>query len=221
MYERRCSRIKKPFLTIVLIFSGVIAGILITSAIYAFTGYTIFKGTQSKNISADDAMNADMIALAYTVLDYIKDDDFVALSRIVHPEFGVVFSPYATINLTTNRRLSSEQIAALDTDTSIYVWGVYNGSGEPIELTPADYFAQFVSAAKHMDAPVIGVNQIVRSGNALENITDVFPNAKFVDFYISEEETTEELDWSSLRLGFEEYDGNLMLVAIIYSKWTV
>jgi len=159
--------------------------------------------------------------LAYSVLAYIKDEDFLALSRVVHPEFGVVFSPYATINLTTDRRFNESQIAALGTDTTVYVWGVYNGSGRPIQLTPAEYFVEFVPAADHMDAVIIGINQVVRSGNALENMTDIFPNVQFVDFHIPGNEPAEELTWSSLRLGFEEYNGNLRLIAIVYSAWSV
>jgi len=205
--------------------SGVIAGALITSAVYAISGFSIFgeaqSRTQRENIPVDNTVNADLTMLAYTVLENIRDGDFSALSRVVHPEFGVVLSPYATINLSTDRRFSADQIAILDTDTNIYVWGVYNGGGEPIELTPADYFREFVPAAEHLEAAVIGINQIVRSGNALENITDVFPNVKFVDFHIPGGEPSEEFDWSSLRLGFEEYEGNLRLVVIVYSKWAV
>jgi len=220
--ERRCKSIKKPLITIMFILSGVIAGVLITSAMYAITGFSLFGSTQKKTVSADDAANVDITVLAYTVLEYIKDEDYLALSRVVHPEFGVVLSPCATINLTTARHFSAEQIAALDTDTSIYVWGVYNGSGVPIELTPSEYLAEFVPAAAHVDAAIIGVNQIVRSGNALENMTDIFPNAKFVDFHIPGEEPVEEFDdWRSLRLCFEEHDGDLKLVAIVFSKWSV
>ena len=204
-----------------MLISGIIAGILIAGVIYAFTGFSVFSGNQRNKVPAEDTANADMTMLAFTVLEYIKDDDFVALSRIVHPEFGVVMSPYATINLTTDRQFSSDQIASLDTDTDTYVWGVYNGSGEPIVLTVAEYFEEFVPAATHLSAPVIGINQVVRSGNALENMTDVFPNVQFVDFHIPGGDQVDELEWSSLRLGFEEYDEHLRLIAIVFSRWTV
>jgi len=204
-----------------MILSSVIAGILISSAIYAFTGFTFFNGTNRRPVAVDDAANADVTALAYTVLGYISDEDFLSLSRIVHPENGVVLSPYATINLATDRRYSADEVATLESDTGTYVWGVYNGSGEPIVMTVPEYFATFVPAADFINAPVIGVNQIVRSGNALENITDVFPNVKFVDFHIPGGEPVEEFDWSSLRIGFEEYNGELRLTVIVFSKWTV
>ena len=197
------------------------AGILIASVIYALTGVMFFGGAQRQPVAAEDHENADMTTLAYMVMGYIKDDDFLSLSQVVHPEDGVVFSAYATINLSTNQRFSTEEIAALDTDQHVYMWGVYNGSGEPIMLTPAEYFEKFVPAAEYINAPVLGINRVVRSGNALENMIDVFPNVKFVDFHIPGGETSEESDWSSLRLGFEEYDGRLRLIAIVYSSWTV
>jgi len=211
---------KKPLFLVVMILCGVIAGALITNAVFALTGFYFFSGTQRRTVPIENAEGADMTLLAYRVLEYIRDDDFVALSHVVHPEYGVVLSPYATINLSTDRRFSAEQIATLDTDTNIYVWGVYNGRGEPIELTPAEYFDKFVPAADFFDAKIIGLNQIVRSGNALENITDVFPNVQFIDFHLSGGELMEEFEWSSLRLGFEEYNGYYRLIVIAYSTWT-
>ena len=214
-------QIKKPFLPIIMILSGVIAGIFISIAMYMLTGFSFFDSIEHKKvIPSGEAQNADVTVLAYTVLGYIRDDDYLALSRVVHPEFGVVFSPSATINLTTDRRFSAEQIAVLDTDSNIYVWGVYNGSGEPIELTPSGYFDKYISAACHLDSAIIGVNQIVRSGNALENITEIFPNVKFVDFHIPGREQFDEYDWRSLRLGFEEYEDSLRLIVITHNAWT-
>ena len=211
--------IKKYLFPIAMILCGIIAGALIISAIYTFTGFSVFGSAQRKTASAD-ADNADMTMLAYRVLEYVKDDDYVALSHVVHPEYGVVLSPYATINLATDRRFSAEEVAGFGTDSSVYVWGVYNGRGEPIELTPAEYIEKFVPAEDFLNAKTIGINQIVRSGNALENITDVFPNVQFIDFHISADDSADELDWSSLRLGFEEYNGYYRLITIVYSTWT-
>jgi len=207
---------------IALIFSGILAGILICSAIFALTGFSLFGGRQEKTASAVTQQNEELIALAYSVLENIRAEDFYALSQVVHPEFGVVFSPGTTINLLTDRRFGAEQIATLGADEETYIWGVHNDSGEPIELTPSEYIEQYVSAGDFLEASVIGVNQVIRSGNALENITDVFPDVVFVDFYLSVnvKDSQEEYDWSSLRLGFEEYEGELRLIVIVHSTWT-
>jgi len=204
-----------------MIMGGVIAGIIITCTVFAVTGLSVFGAASDKTAPVQDTENAEMTMLAYRVLEYIRDDDFISLSYVVHPENGVVISPYATINLSTDRRFSAEQIAALDTDTNVYVWGVVNGSGEPITLTPEEYFTEFIPAADHMDAAVIGINQVVKSGNALENITEIFPDVSFIDFHVPCNKLADESDWRSLRLGFEEYNGYLRLIAIVYNTSSI
>ena len=219
----RVRKLKKPISRVVIILIGVIAGVLISGVLYATTGFSLFGGIREKPTSTADVDNAELTALAYTVLGYIKDGDFRALSGVAHPEFGVVFSPCATITLSTNKCFQAEQIAAFGTDMTLYVWGKYYGSGEPIELTVADYFAEFVLDQDYIKAPIVSVNYIVRSANALENITDVFHNVQFVDFHIpgSVIDGVEDFEWRSLRLGFEEYDGSLWLAVILRSAWTV
>jgi len=215
-------KVKKPLVSIMLILSGIILGALLLSAVFALTGFSLFGRNHNSSTSGDEAGNAALITLAYTVLEHIRDEDYQALSQVVHPEAGVVFTPYATVNLSTDRRLGADQIAVLNTDTNIYIWGVYNGSGEPIELTQAEYFKQFIPAENCLKASIIGVDQIVRSGNALENITDELPDVKFVDFHMPASPGTsmEDYDWSSLKLGFEEFEGRLWLIAVVTSKWT-
>jgi len=196
---------------------------MITCTVFAAAGSTIFGSGTERAKTPADTDNADLTAFAYAILGYIRDGDYVALSQVSHPELGVVFSPCATVTLSTNKRFSPEQIAAFGSDKNTYVWGVQDGSGEPIEMTPSDYFSGIVFGRNYLDAPVIGVNRIVKRGNALENITEIFPDAKFVDFHIpgGERGSEEELGWNTLRLGFEEYEDTLRLTIIIHSKWTV
>jgi len=198
---------------------------LISNVLYAVTGFKLFAAApdRNRNAPAAESGNAELTALAYSVLGYINSADYHALSRAAHPEFGVVFSPHATVSLTTNRCFQAEQIAAFASDTNVYVWGVNESSGEPIEMTPESYFAEYVAYRDYIDASIVGVNRIVKSGNALENIRELFPDAQFVDFHIpgNDKDSAEDYEWSSLRLGFEEYEGELRLTVILNSKWTV
>ena len=171
---------------------------------------------------AERTENAELVALAYTVLETIESEDYTALSKMVHPEYGVVFSPYATITLSSSQCFTAQQVAGgIGTDENVYVWGVMDGSGDPIKMTPAEYFTEFVYDADYLSAPVIGVDHVVQTGNSLENILDVFPNSRFVEFHFPGTEEYDGMDWSTLRVGFEEYEGQLMLTAIIHSEWTV
>ena len=204
------------------ILAGLIAGIVISSVLFWATGLSFFGMSREKTLSADDVNNAKLTALAYEVLDHIKGGDYRELSRTVHPARGVVFSPCATVTLLANKCFRADQIAEFGTDSNVYVWGVYSASGEPIEMTPSDYFSKLIFDQDYTAAPVIGVNHVIRSGNALENITEVLPDVMFVDFYFpgGEKYAVEDPDWRSLRLGFEEYEGILYLAVILHSEWT-
>ena len=200
-----------------------IFGIVISNVLYYATDFVLFKKTTSQPALVGETDNAKLTALACTVLGFIDTGDYLSLSRVAHPEFGVVFSPCATVSLNTNKCFQSEQIAAFGSDHTIYVWGVREGAGEPIEMTPQSYFAEYYLAKGYTGASIIGVNRIIKSGNALENITEMFPDVSFVDFHIpgGDRDATEDLNWKSLRLGFEEYEGKLWLTVILNSKWTV
>ena len=222
VYGGEVSTLKRTFPLISSIIAGAVVGFLLSSLFYSVTGFSLFGGFREKPLTTEDVNNENLSALAYRVLDDIKDNDYIALSRLAHPESGVLFSPKATVDKSTNKRFSAAEIASFGTDTNVYIWGVYGESGEPIEMTPADYFAKFVFCKDYTTAPVVGIDHIIRSGNALENITDVFPDMRFVEFYFPAEEQEQAGDssWYTLRLGFEEHDGSLWLAAIIHSRWS-
>ena len=202
---------------------GIVAGILISSALYATTGFSLFGEPPDRLPSYADVDNARLAEFAFDILELIKERDYAAISRLAHPEYGVVFSPCATVSFATNKRFSARQMAAFGDDKNIYVWGINSIGGDPIEMTPSDYFARYVFDRDYTSAAAVGLNHIVRSGNALENITEAFPDALFVDFHIPgvEKDASEEPEWSSLRLGFEEYNGTLRLTLILHSERTV
>ena len=215
--------LKKSLLYTLFILIGVIVGIVISNVLFVTMGNPLFGSVPDQPVSTVATNNEELTSLAYSVLGYISDRNYPALSRVAHPEFGVVFAPCATVNLTTNKCFQADQIAAFGSDNTLYVWGVQEGTGEPIEITVADYFTDCILCKDYFNAPVIGVNRIVKSGNALENIVEVFPDVKFIDFHVpgGEKGSNEDFCWTSLRLGFEEYNGKLWLTVIMNSKWTV
>lgn len=182
------------------------------------TAGVFIKNTVSEN----GFSNKQLLDFAYTSLSYIRMRDYSSLSSMVHPEYGLVFSPSSTVNLSSNKCFSIEQVSGFAGDTSDYVWGV-KGNGEPIELTVDEYFSQYVYVHDFSNAEIIGINEIVRSGNDLENVREVFPEAYFIDFYISGENQNifeGNISWTILRLVFEEYKGELKLTAVIHSEYT-
>jgi hypothetical protein len=216
----------KYILTAVI--SALVGAAVVVALVYVTHG-AILEGAFGISVSDNlgvgdiplDATDAELTTFSYAVLSYLKDDDYKALAGIAHPEYGVVFSPYSTITLSSVKCFLPAQIAVFADNNDAYIWGVYSGNGEPIELTVREYFDRFVFDRDFTRAKEIGIDYIVKSGNALENITDVFPNVRFVDFHIPEDGKNAEGGWSSLRLGFEEYKGSLMLTVIVHSEYTV
>ena len=206
---------------------GIAVGLSACLAAYYFTDGELLEKTVGKSGGAESALPADaandaLISYASRILRYFKESDYEALSKVIHPEYGVVFSPYATITLATDKCFTASQIAAFAHDDNKYVWGKFDGSGKPIELTPPEYFKAFVFNKDYTLAPEIGVDAIIKSGNSLENIREVFPDVRYVDFHMpGTDSESDGLDWSSLRLGFEAYRGELMLTVIVHSQWTV
>lgn len=69
---------------------------------------------------------------------------------------------------------------------------------------------------------MIGINNIIGKGNTTNNISEAYPQGQFVEFHFTGfNPEYAGIDWSSLRLVFEELDGTLYLVGIIHSQWTI
>ncbi|MEO1438495.1 MAG: hypothetical protein AAFV80_23350, partial [Bacteroidota bacterium] len=58
-------------------------------------------------------------------------------------------------------------------------------------------------------------------GNLRNNIPKVYPEAQFVEFFVSGKNGAYSgFDWRVLRLVFEEEGGEWKLVGIVHSEWT-
>ena len=173
-------------------------------------------------IAIDRTDNALLLEAANQVLVALKYDDFTTLSTLVHPEKGVTFTPYSTVQPDIDLCFTPGQIAKADSDTTAYVWGVTDGSGLPIESTIVDYIDQYVYNADFTQAPQIGIDTIITSGNAMENVLAVFPQGRFVEYHFSGiDPELQGYDWCSLKLVFEIYDNQWVLVGLIHSQWTI
>ena len=138
------------------------------------------------------------------------------------PEEGVTFTPYSTVDRDSDLRFTAAQVRQFSTDQTVYTWGVSDGLGSLIELTPAEYFSTYVFNTDYTQAPEIGVDRILQSGNALENLTEAYPGCRFVEFHFPGlDPANAGLDWCSLKLVFSPSDSCWQLVGIIHSQWTI
>jgi hypothetical protein len=162
----------------------------------------------------------DVLARAAEVVVLLKNQDMVGLAEYTHRVRGIRFSPYSAIQ-TDDLIFFKEQIAALMGDATVYHWGIYDGSGMDIDLTFADYFADFVYDVDFASAPQIAVNQRLGPGNTIDNSAEVYPGDMIVEYHFPGfDPQYDGMDWRSLRLVFKYCQGNYDLVGIIHDEWT-
>jgi hypothetical protein len=167
--------------------------------------------------------NEQVAARASEAIMALKDGDMDALSSLVHPDSGVRFSPYATVQDRDGGDLvfSAGEVPSLLTDSTVYNWGTYDGSGMPIELTFRQYYEEFVYDVDFVRPDVVGFNERVGQGNSIDNIASAYPDAVMVEYHFEGfDPEYAGMDWRSLRLVFEEKGGGWYLVGVVHDQWT-
>ena len=102
------------------------------------------------------------------------------------------------------------------------LWGYEDGRGEPIQMTIVQFLEEFIFSVDYTQATAVGVDQVVMSGNSLENVQDAYPDCRFVDLcYPSLDPAYEGLDWCSLKMVFAPTQSGWYLVGLIHSQWTI
>lgn len=159
---------------------------------------------------------------AIETLALLSQNNMAGLVRFVHPDKGLRFSPYSYVQPDTDLKFNPRQIAQLAQDKTMYHWGSYDGSGDPIELTYNDYRKKFVTDKDYLtQSDSIGFNRIIGTGNSLNNRTEIYPNALIVEFYqAGKHPDYGGMDWGSLALVFEKHQSEWLLVAVIHNSWT-
>lgn len=159
--------------------------------------------------------------LALEIVHLLKDRDMLRLAAYVHPTKGLRVTPYGYINTAKDIVISAVELQTAMEDEEPKIWGSYDGSGEPIQLTFADYFDQFIYNRDYAEAEEIGYNRIIGQGNSINNVKDVYPNGYMVEFHDPGSEEFDGMDWSSLRIVLEVYEGQWVCTALIHDQWTI
>lgn len=167
-------------------------------------------------------LSADQVVLqrAAQVVAALKVKDMSTVSNFVHSDMALRFSPYAFIR-DSDQLFSADQVANLLSDSTIYTWGVYDGSGESIDLTFTDYYSKFIYDEDFTNAPQVALNHRLGMGNSLDNSMEFYPGAMVVEYYFPGfDPAYEGMDWRSLRLVFIQENNTWYLVGIIHDQWT-
>ncbi|WP_127578933.1 hypothetical protein [Paenibacillus koleovorans] len=156
------------------------------------------------------------------VIQALKKQDMKQLAGFAHPEKGIRFSPYTHVDLTNDLVVAASSFGGAMTDVTVRNWGSYDGSGEPIQLKFSDYYAKFVYNHDFANPETIGYNQEIGKGNMINNTRTAYPAAIIVEYHFSGfDPAVQGHDWASLKLVYEHFGGNWMLVGIVHDQWTI
>ncbi len=162
-----------------------------------------------------------LLEVSNQVLQSIKEKDFSTLAGYVHPDMCLRFSPYPTIQ-PQDLVFCPSEISTLLADNTQYQWGQFDGSGKPIRMTFSQYYERFIYDVDFAHAEMIGFNQIIGTGNAINNIHEFYPQAVFVEYHYPEiDPQYGGMDWRSLRLVFKKEDMSWFLMGIVHGEWTI
>jgi len=159
--------------------------------------------------------------IAWAIVDALARGDVSQLGEWVHPEQGVRFSPYAYVDPKHDQILTAAEMKSAWIDDRFRVWGSYDGTGDPIELTFRDYVDRFVYDADFSAAEQFAVGKRLGGhGGTIDNTEQVYPRATTVEFHLPGTERNAGMDWRSLRLVLEQEGGDWWLVGIVHDEWT-
>jgi hypothetical protein len=155
------------------------------------------------------------------ILTALKNNDMIILSEYVHPEKGVRLSPYTNVK-ESDLVFSPEMVKMGPTFSRTFIWGAYDGSGEPIDLPFGQYFEKFVYDHDYLTARQKSVNSPIGSGNMINNVAEFYPGATVLEYHFSGfDPKYEGMDWTSLKLVLEKYNDEWYLVGIVHDGWTI
>lgn len=164
----------------------------------------------------------NLIDLSLSVMDSLKNNDMNALSTYVHPSKGLRFTPYPYVDIQNDKLFTAGQVAGLSGDTTVYSWGNYDGSGDPIDLSFADYYNEFIYDRDFLNPHLLGNNTVIGTGNIIDNRSTAYPNGSYIEYHFTGFDTQYAgMDWASLTLVFEQDNGDWYLVGIIHGQWTI
>ncbi|RXM51562.1 MULTISPECIES: hypothetical protein [unclassified Chryseobacterium] len=154
------------------------------------------------------------------VLQALKAKDYKTFASFIHPEKGISFSMYAFVDPKADKHFSKEDFEKYQPTKTLFTWGAMDGSGDPYKATINDYLGKWVFAAD-FTASQYSQGKFIGGGNSLNNLEKIYPNKDFTENYIKGTEEKSDMDWKTLRMVFEEFQGKYYLIAVVNDQWTI
>lgn len=165
--------------------------------------------------------NFPLLSAACSVVRALQERDYAALAGYIHKERGLTITPYSTVS-EQDLTFKPSQVKNFSENGEKYVWGMVPGANELIRMTAEEFISGYICDVDYTQAPKISIDKINITGNALENVTEAYPDCRFVEFtFPGLDASYEGLDWCSLKVVFAPSNSRWLLVGLIHSQWTV
>ena len=163
---------------------------------------------------------AQVLAKSKQVITALKNKNVNTLANYVHPTKGVRFSMAAYVDTQKDLTFRQKDVRKLYS-LPAYVWGQADGSGDDVKLNFAGYYKRYVYDRDFARAPKIVYNKFINRGDSGGNLSEAYPNGKFVEYHFPGTKKYDGIDWKSLRLVFEKSGKTWYLVGIIHDEWSI
>lgn len=156
------------------------------------------------------------------VLLSIKNKDYQSLAQYIDPKIGIRLTPYSPVNTLKDITIEKSSFIKTMSDNKMLLWGQYDGTGYPIELTPIEYFDKFVYDVDFLNAEKVSINQFLAKGNSINNIITAYAGYDYVENYFSGfNKELGGIDWKALILVFKKDGDQYYLIGIVHDQWTI
>lgn len=167
--------------------------------------------------------SAIILKLNKQVLTALATKNYKQFATFIHPQKGVRFSFYGYIDSATDRSFLPAQFEEFTSGakkSQKLIWGT-EMEGDKVYLTWADYCKGYVYDKEYLHADTVAYNKIVQSTIDPALMQTIYPSKPFVDNHFPGfEEKYGGMDWKSLRLVFDTYNGDYRLIGVINDEWT-
>ncbi|RXI98582.1 hypothetical protein DS745_19900 [Anaerobacillus alkaliphilus] len=172
----------------------------------------------------ESTIRATLIPKASAALTHLEHEAWELLMRFIHPDKGLLFSPFANVDKEQDVKFTREEVAAFATDEKTYIFGHHFAMDNyEYEYTPKDFVKSIFINFEYQNLieekvpyQIVTFNQEYKSsGGIINNIPEAYPEGRYVEFFAPAPSDNEVL-WQALRFVFEEgEDKQWYLVAIV------
>ena len=185
----------------------------------------VFLSLNNKGLHAQESSDL-FLTTSKDVLKLIRLANFKGLSKYVHESRGLKFSPYDDVYESgfDTTKFDKQNVKNFMNSKKIYNWGIYDGSGLEIKLTPREYYKRFIydiDFEKKSDIVFVGNIESKATEDIdidLKYIFKTYPNATIVHHYYKGSSNNGFCDFKKLTLIFEQIEKKWFLVGIIHGE---